>query len=107
MRHLISGDLFLRRVMPIHIDTNQPTTRVVGRQKNNSVSRNFDPLRTSSGFRSSNWSRVPLSGRYESAGEVLAPEKLVRTFGGPRTVQPRLRLPGRQIATSWSLWAEE
>jgi hypothetical protein len=54
-----------------------------------------------------NWSRVPLSGRYESAGEVSAPERLVRTFGGPRTVQPRLRLPGLQIATSWSLWAEE
>ena len=51
--------------------------------------------------------QVPLSGRYESAGEVSAPERLVRTFGDPRTVQLRLRLPGRQIATSLSLWAEE
>jgi len=30
--------------------------------------------------------QVPLSGRYESAGEVSAPERLVRRFGDLRTV---------------------
>jgi hypothetical protein len=51
--------------------------------------------------------QLPLTGRYESAAEESTPERLVRTFGDPRTVQPRLRLPDRQIATSWSLWGEQ
>jgi hypothetical protein len=45
--------------------------------------------------------QVPLSGGYDFAREVSAPERPVRRFGdNPRTVQPPLRLTGRQIATS-------
>jgi hypothetical protein len=45
--------------------------------------------------------QVPLSGGYDFAREVSAPESPVRRFGdNPRTVQPPLRLTGRQIATS-------
>ena len=50
---------------------------------------------------------VPLSGLYEIAGEVPAPERLVPTFrNSPRTVWPLVRLTGPEIATKWSLRVE-
>jgi hypothetical protein len=45
---------------------------------------------------------VPSQSGYDFAGDVSAPESLVQKLGDPRTVQPRLRLSGRQIATSWN-----
>jgi hypothetical protein len=48
-----------------------------------------------------------LSGLYEIAGEVPAPERLVPTFrNSPRMVWPLVRLSGPQIATNWSLRVE-